>query len=167
MNFAPSHLFCGCTAIWGGTGVISRAAQRKKQGERRHCSPHVRSQRYAKHLTREMAFIRLVSYRMARKASKPTVFVLETILNESRPVALATSRRLLLWCIHKSRREEGQLAAPNSIARVCASRYWHFASAKGFAPDLVPGLAASSPLPLVLEGSSIPTNRFAFTCEEL
>src|SRR5262252_5729421 len=59
----------------------------------------------------------MVSYRTARKASKPTAFVPETILNESRPVAVAASRRLLLRCIHKSRREEGQLAAPKSIAK--------------------------------------------------
>src|SRR5215468_1419926 len=99
----------------------------------------------------------MVSYRTARKASKPAAFVPETILNESRPLAVAASRRLLLRCIHKSRREEGQLAAPNSIARVCASRHWHFASAKGFAPDLV----------LVLEAPSVPTSRLAFACEEL
>src|ERR1700756_1148201 len=96
--------------------------------------------------SRRIQVIWPVSCRMARKASKPTAFVLETILNESRPVALAASRRLLLRCIHKSRREEGPLAAPNSIGRVCASRHWHFASAKGFAPDLALGLGAS-PLP--------------------
>jgi hypothetical protein len=53
----------------------------------------------------------------------PTVFVLETILNEWRPVPLAASPQLLLWCIHKARRAEGQHAAPNSIARVSASRH--------------------------------------------
>src|SRR5215469_7519080 len=145
---------------WGN--AISSPAQSKKHGERRHSSPCSQSQRYS---TR--GFIQLVSYRMARKASKPTAFVLEIILNESRPVALAASRRLLLWCIHKPRREEGQLAAPNSVARVCASTHWHFASVKGFAPDLVLGLGVSPPPLLVLEGSSIPTNRFAFACEEL
>ena len=60
--------------------------------------------------------IRIVSYRTARNASKPTAFVLETVLNESCSVALAASLRLPLRCIHKSRREEEQLAAPNSIA---------------------------------------------------
>src|SRR6516162_5460962 len=143
---------------WGN--AISSPAQSRRQGERRHAL-------HAKPTLLDSRFIQLVSYRMARKASKPTAFVLEIILNESRPVALAASRRLLLWCIHKPRREEGQLAAPNSVARVCASTQWHFASVKEFAPDLVLGLGVSPPPLLVLEGSSIPTNRFAFACEEL
>src|SRR5215469_2939501 len=117
--------------------------------------------------SRAGGFIRMVSYRTARKASKPNAVVPETILNEWRPVAVAASRRLLLRCIHKPRRGEGRLAAPNSIARVCTSRHWHFASAKGFAPDLVLGLGASPPAPLVLEGPRVPTNRLAFACEEL
>lgn len=116
--------------------------------------------------TRE-PFIRIVSYRVGGKASKPTAFVPETIVNESRPVPLAASPQLLLWCIHKARRAEGQHAAPNSIARVSASRHGHFAFAKGFAPDLVLGAGASPPRPLVLEGRSFPTNRFACACEEL
>jgi hypothetical protein len=42
-----------------------------------------------------VCFIRMVSHRMTRKASKPIAFVLETILNELRPEAIAASRRLL------------------------------------------------------------------------
>src|SRR6516164_5798332 len=99
------------------------------------------------------------------KAWRPTAFVPETILNESRPPALVALCRLLPQCIHEYRRGGRRLAVPKSIGRVYPSRLWHFASEKGFARDSVLGLGAR-PLPLVLQVLSIRRNRFAFVCEE-